>query len=54
MLFMSWSRTLRPARRMVLRARAAVVSRYKPSGIMPMTAAIMDTMLVRRVSRFMK
>ena len=54
MLFMSWSRTFRPARRTVLRARAAVVSRYRPSGIMPMMAAIMDTMLVRMVSPFMK
>ena len=35
MQFMSWASTLRRASRIMLTARAMLVSRYKPSGIMP-------------------
>ena len=41
-LFISCSNTLFFASRMVLNANAIVVSRYSPSGIMPMIAATVD------------
>ncbi len=42
MQFMSWASTLPRARRSMLTARATLVSRYSPSGIMPMRAATME------------
>ena len=43
--FMSRTRTFRRDRRMTLRTRATLVRRYSPSGIMPMRAETVETML---------
>lgn len=44
MQFMSWTRTFCWASFMAETAMATLVSRYSPSGIMPMSAATVDVM----------
>ena len=44
--FMSCTSTFREASRMTLTTNATLASRYSPSGIMPITAATMETMLL--------
>lgn len=46
MHFMSWTRTFLDESRTTLTASATLARRYSPSGIMPMTAATMETMLL--------
>ena len=48
-LFISWSRTFLWASLIELTANATLASRYNPSGIIPRTAATMETILFRKL-----
>ena len=49
MELMSWTRVFRWASRMTETARATLVSRYRPSGIMPMRAATTEGMATEKL-----
>ena len=53
-LFISWSKTFCFARRIALTAIATLARRYNPSGIIPITAATIEVILLRNGSPLKK